>query len=209
MRHSPTVTDEVFSALARLNNRSLRAAMLSGRRPRLSFWNDDELDKVRPMSTAQASQHPRVSMFSLAGRALASLPIPLREELCRQAASGASRAALEALFEKRFGEQPDVERIRFLFFAAPMVRRLVIGAADPKGVVGGTEITFADVKSWLEWLDSMDPLCARMIDLRYFGGLTVIEPAKLLDLPPAAILRELRFARSWLTIKGVEEPATS
>ncbi|HEY0941584.1 MAG TPA: ECF-type sigma factor [Steroidobacter sp.] len=161
------------------------------------------------MSTVQASQHPRVSMSSLAGRALASLPIPSREDLCRQATAGASRAALEALFEKRFGEQPDVERTRFLFFAAPMLRRLVIRAADPKEVVAGTEISFADVKSWLDWLDSMDPLCARMIDLRYFGGLTVKETAKLLDLPPAAILRELRFARSWLRLKIIEEPATS
>jgi hypothetical protein len=158
------------------------------------------------MRTAQASQSPRVSMSKLAGRTLASLPIPLREELCRQAAAGAARAALEALFEKRFGDQPEDERIRFLFFAAPMVRRLMIAAADPKGVVAGTEITFADVKSWLDWLDSMDPLCARMIDLRYFGGLTVKETAKLLDLPPAAIVRELRFARSWLRLK-IEEPA--
>lgn len=154
------------------------------------------------MSTAQASQHhPRVSMSSLAGRALASLPIPSREELCRQAATGASRAALEALFEKRFGEQPDVERMRFLFFAAPMVRRLVIRAADPKGMVAGTEITFAAVKSWLEWLDSMDPLCARMIDLRYFAGVSVKETARLLDVRPDAVVRELRFARAWLSIK--------
>lgn len=162
------------------------------------------------MSSAQASQHtPRVPMSSLAGRALASLSIPLREELCRQASAGASRAALETLFEKRFGEQPEVERLRFLFFAAPLVRRLVIGTANLNGRVAGTDITFADVKSWLEWLDSMDPLCARMIDLRYFAGLTVKETAKLLDLPPAAIVRELRFARAWLTIKVVEEPVVS
>lgn len=159
------------------------------------------------MSSAQASQHPRVCMSRLAGRTLASLSVPLREELCRQATAGAARAALEALFDNRFGQQPEGERIRFLFFAAPMLRRLVIGRADPEEVVAGTEITFADVKSWLEWLDSMDPLCARMIDLRYCGGLTIREIAKLLELPPAAVVRELRFARSWLRLEMVEEPA--
>lgn len=153
------------------------------------------------MSTARASQHSPVSMSTLAGRALASLSIPMREELCRQATAGGSRGALETLFENRFGQQPSFERLRFLFFVAPLVRRLVIGTANLNGRVGGTDITFADVKSWLEWLDSMDPLCARMIDLRYFGGLSVKETATLLDLPPAAIVRELRFARAWLRLK--------
>jgi DNA-directed RNA polymerase specialized sigma24 family protein len=155
------------------------------------------------MSTARASDHSPVSMSNLAGRALASLSIPMLDELCRDAISGTMRlrGRLEALFEDRFGQQPDFERLRFLFFAAPLVRRMVIASANLNGRVAGTDITFADVKSWLEWLDSMDPLCARMIDLRYFGGLTVKESATLLDLPPAAIVRELRFARAWLRLK--------
>lgn len=143
-------------------------------------------------------------MSSLAGRALASLTMPMREELCRRARAGGSRDALVTLFEHRFGEDRSyVEQQRFLFFAAPLVRCLVLGSADLNGRVGGTEISFADVKSWLEWLDSTDPLCARMIDLRYFAGLSIKETAKLLDLPPAAVVRELRFARAWLRIKVV------
>jgi DNA-directed RNA polymerase specialized sigma24 family protein len=47
----------------------------------------------------------------------------------------------------------------------------------------------------------MDPLCARMIDLRYFSGLSIKEIALLLHLPAPAVLRELRFARSWLRIR--------
>lgn len=155
------------------------------------------------MSTARASDHSSVSMSGLAGRTLAALSSPVLDELCREAITGTLRlrGRLETLFENRCGEQPDVERLRFLFFAAPLVRRMVIATADRNGRVGGTDITFADVKSWLDWLDCMDPLCARMIDLRYFGGLTIKESAALLDLPPAAIVRELRFARAWLRLK--------
>ncbi|MDY6947257.1 MAG: ECF-type sigma factor [Pseudomonadota bacterium] len=157
------------------------------------------------MSTAPASHPaiPRAAMASLAGRMLSSLSFAMREDLCRHAVASAPRlrAALQALFLSRFGEQPGVERLRFLFCVAPLVRRLVIGTANLNGRIGATEITFADVKSWLEWLDSMDPLCSRMIDLRYFAGLSVKETASLLDLPPAAIVRELRFARAWLRIK--------
>lgn len=125
------------------------------------------------------------------------------DELCRNATTGTSRlrGTLERLFERRYGAQSALERLRFLFFAAPLVRRMVIDTANLNGRVGPTDITFGEVKSWLEWLDSMDPMCARMIDLRYFGGLGVKESALLLDLPPAAIVRELRFARAWLGIK--------
>lgn len=157
------------------------------------------------MSTARASHPtPSVSMSSLAGGVFANLSHAMREELCRQAATGAAllRSALETLFENRFGsQQPHFEQIRFLFFAAPLVRRLVIASANLNGRVAGTNVTFAEVKSWLEWLDSMDPMCARMIDLRYFAGLSIKETAGLLKLPPAAVVRELRFARAWLRIK--------
>lgn len=165
------------------------------------------------MSTARASQPMPVSMSSVAGRVLASLSLSNREELCRHAGvcSQQLRTALETLFVNRFGiHQSSFERLRFLFFVAPLVRRLVIASADPTSRVRGTDVTFADLRSWLEWLDSMDPLCAQMIDLRYFAGVSVKETAGLLDLPCEAVLRELRFARAWLNIKIVEEqPGTA
>jgi len=99
------------------------------------------------------------------------------------------------------GQVPRLEQIRILFFAAPLVRRIVLETSDSNRCVGATEITFGEVKSWLWWLDVMDPLCARMIDLRYFANLSIKEIALLLHLPPAAVLRELRFARSWLRIR--------
>jgi len=143
-------------------------------------------------------------MSSLAGRVLASLSTATRHELCEHAADCSSRlrATLEALFVNRFGgHHPGVERLRFLFFVAPLVRRLVIGSARPDTRVRGTDVTFGDVKAWLAWLDAMDPLCARMIDLRYFAGVSVKETARLLDVRPDAVVRELRFARAWLSIK--------
>lgn len=156
------------------------------------------------MSTADAIHPPPVSMPGLAARVLASLSTSTREELCEHAADCSSRlrVTLETLFTSRFGGHHEgFERLRFLFFVAPMVRRLVIGSANLNSKVRGTEVTFADVKAWLAWLDAMDPLCARMIDLRYFAGVSVKETARLLDLRPDAVVRELRFARAWLNIK--------
>jgi hypothetical protein len=128
----------------------------------------------------------------------------VRDELHRRANAGLLPGRVpfgEMLTDVFGGNVPRLEQVRILFFAAPLVRRIVLEAADSKRCVGATDITFGEVKSWLWWLDVMDPLCARMIDLRYFANLSIKEIALLLHLPPAAVLRELRFARSWLRIR--------
>jgi hypothetical protein len=128
----------------------------------------------------------------------------VRDELHRRANAGLlpGRGSFGEMFADVFGGNvPRLEQIRILFFAAPLVRRIVLEAADSSRCVGTTDITFGEVKSWLWWLDVMDPLCARMIDLRYFANLSIKEIGLLLHLPPGAVLRELRFARSWLRIR--------
>ena len=47
-------------------------------------------------------------------------------------------------------------------------------------------------------LAETDPVKAKIIELRYFGGFTVEEVAKILDTSPSTVEREWRFARSWL-----------
>jgi hypothetical protein len=156
-------------------------------------------------TTARASHPPgNVSPPSLDAAILANLTASLRADLCRHAASGglAARATLEELFSRLFGPgRPRSEQIRFVFFAAPIVRRIMVASVDVDARVGATDITWAEVKSWLWWLDTTDPLCARMIDLHYFAGLSIKETAAVLRLPAAAVIRELRFAGSWLRIR--------
>lgn len=154
------------------------------------------------MST-MAQAHLQTPINSTPPELLANLT-SMRDELYRRVEAGQlpGRRPLAELISGLFsGEVSRLEQIRILFFAAPLVRRVVLEAAEPKACVGSTDITFGEVKSWLWWLDVMDPLCARMIDLRYFSGLSIKEIGLLLHLPPAAVLRELRFARSWLRIR--------
>jgi RNA polymerase sigma-70 factor, ECF subfamily len=51
----------------------------------------------------------------------------------------------------------------------------------------------------LERLGAVDPRKARVIELRYFGGLTLEEVAELLDISVATAHREQRLAQAWLT----------
>jgi RNA polymerase sigma factor (TIGR02999 family) len=51
----------------------------------------------------------------------------------------------------------------------------------------------------LEALARMDPRRARVIELRYFGGLSVEETADVLNVSPQTVMRDWKLARAWLT----------
>ncbi len=47
-------------------------------------------------------------------------------------------------------------------------------------------------------LASLDPLKLQLVELRFFGGLTMKEAAELLDTPLRTLEREWEFAKAWL-----------
>jgi RNA polymerase sigma-70 factor (ECF subfamily) len=50
----------------------------------------------------------------------------------------------------------------------------------------------------LERLERIDPRQGRLIELRFFAGLSVEEAAEVMDVSPATIKREWRSAKAWL-----------
>ena len=58
-------------------------------------------------------------------------------------------------------------------------------------------------------LEKLDADQARLVELRFFGGLTVEETAVVLGCSPATVKRSWSSARAWLygELAGVEEPA--
>ena len=50
----------------------------------------------------------------------------------------------------------------------------------------------------LEGLAAIDPRQARIVELRYFGGLTIEETARTLESSPSTVKREWHMARLWL-----------
>ena len=50
----------------------------------------------------------------------------------------------------------------------------------------------------LNALAEIDRQQSRIIELRYFGGLTIEETAEVMNLSPATIKREWAMARAWL-----------
>ena len=50
----------------------------------------------------------------------------------------------------------------------------------------------------LNALTGNDPRKARVVELRFFGGLSVEETAEVLAVSPETVMRDWKFARSWL-----------
>lgn len=50
----------------------------------------------------------------------------------------------------------------------------------------------------LEKLSEVDPEKAKMVELRYFGGLTIEETADFLSISPATLKRDWNFTKAWL-----------
>jgi RNA polymerase sigma factor (TIGR02999 family) len=62
----------------------------------------------------------------------------------------------------------------------------------------------ADADRWedldraLDRLAQMDPRQAQVVELRYFGGMTVEEAAQVLGVSPKTVKRDWTVARAWL-----------
>ena len=50
----------------------------------------------------------------------------------------------------------------------------------------------------LQRLEKMDPQQSRIVELRFFGGLSIEETAEVLEVSPATVKRDWAAARAWL-----------
>jgi len=107
-------------------------------------------------------------------------------------------------------------RAHFLAMAATMMRRILINHAQAHKAAkreGSVEMVALDeafgakldpridilhLNTTLERLSDMDAQQGRVVELRYFGGLSVEETAEVLGVSPATVKREWSTAKLWL-----------
>jgi RNA polymerase sigma factor (TIGR02999 family) len=127
-------------------------------------------------------------------------------------------ALINEAFVKLIGQDRAQWQNREQFFgvAANMMRRLLLDYARKHQTIkrgsGGTKFPLDDaleisdekaaeliaLDDALLSLEKIDPAKSRIVELRYFGGLTVEETAHVLDVSIATIVRQWRAARLWL-----------
>ena len=106
-------------------------------------------------------------------------------------------------------------RAHFLAMAARLMRRILVDSArarrnQKRG--GGVRITLDEgflvtgdktpdlvaLDEALQVLEKMDARRSQVIELRFFGGLTVEETAVVLKVAPDTVMRDSRLAKAWL-----------
>jgi RNA polymerase sigma-70 factor (ECF subfamily) len=106
-------------------------------------------------------------------------------------------------------------RVHFLAVSARLMRRILVDFARAKNYQkrGGGEhaITLDEalvvvepgrdlvaLDEALDALAKMDERKARVVEMRFFGGLSVEETAAALDVSPDTVMRDWRIAKAWL-----------
>ncbi len=108
------------------------------------------------------------------------------------------------------------DRNHFIGIAARSMRQILVDRARARGAqkrwAGLDRVSLSDalvhavdadamlpaLDEALQRLEVVDPEQARIIELRYFVGLTVEDAAAALDMSPATLKRRFAMARAWL-----------
>lgn len=107
-------------------------------------------------------------------------------------------------------------RAHFFGVAAQLMRRILVDHArnqgaqkrggnaqvlsieDNIGIASIPEVAFDELDEALNRLQALDADQAKLVELRFFGGLTVEEAAEVMGISTATVEREWRMARAWL-----------
>ena len=107
-------------------------------------------------------------------------------------------------------------RAQFVGMAAVMMRRILVNhardhAADKRGgdaervslslavdLGNAPSVDLIALHDALNELEALDARKSRIVELKFFGGLTIAEMADVMALSPATIEREWSFSRAWL-----------
>lgn len=108
------------------------------------------------------------------------------------------------------------DRAHFVRVAARLMREILVDHARRRNAAkrdGGERITLAGIElagdageavdivaidEALARLEALDATKGRIVELRYFGGLTIEETAEAMALSPATVKRHWQAARAWL-----------
>lgn len=107
-------------------------------------------------------------------------------------------------------------RAHFFAIAANLMRRILVDHARRRdadkrggsqirvrpdeafGVVNAIDVDLLAIDEALSRLETIDPQQARVVELRFFSGLTVEETAAALGVSPKTVKRDWSVARAWL-----------
>jgi len=169
----------------------------------LLAWSEDKEAAATPLMDAVYDELRRLARVYLAReRTDHSLP----------ATALVHEAYLKLVDQRRVRWQ---NRAHFYAVAAQVMRRLLVDHARARGAekrgvqltipldgldvaAGGKSADLIALDTALDKLAAFDPRQARLVELRYFGGLTIDEAAAVMDVAAITVKRDWAIARTWL-----------
>jgi RNA polymerase sigma factor (TIGR02999 family) len=166
-----------------------------------SDGKDDALAKLLPLVQVELRRVARRHMFGE------------RPGHTLQATALVNEAYLRLVDCKRVHWQ---NRAHFFAISAQLMRRILVDSARARGYRkrggGIPKVTLDEglirpqekgkdlvaLDDALKALSEFDPRKGRVIELRFFGGLSVEETAEVLKVSPETVLRDWRLAKAWL-----------
>jgi len=142
-----------------------------------------------------------------------------RAHLRREAGNGALQTTIlvhEAFLKLVGSRQPPYEnRGHFYGIASRIMRQVLVDSARARGAEkrgAGQEIALAELPDSqpqpnrsvlalddaLQELEKADALKGRLVEMRFFGGMTAEESSAALSIPVHMVRREIRLACAWL-----------
>ena len=77
-------------------------------------------------------------------------------------------------------------------------RRVKVSLTQASGLARHSEEDVLDLHEAIEELEKLDPRAARIVELRFFAGMSEDETAEVIGISLATLKRDWRFARVWL-----------
>ena len=142
-----------------------------------------------------------------------------RQHLARRSGDSLESAALANEAYLKLSQARGIlcnSRVHFLAVCAQMIRRILVdhararhsakrGGDAPKVSLDETlhgmrarGVEVLALNEALAALSEIDTRKARVVELRYFGGLSVEETAEVLKTSPQTVLRDWKMAKAWL-----------
>jgi RNA polymerase sigma-70 factor, ECF subfamily len=172
----------------------------------LERWSDGEEDAESELMRLVAPQMRQLARRSLRGE---------RQNHTLQPTALVNEAYLQLVDTKKVRCE---NRSHFFALAARIMRNILVDYARRRlsakregpcvafdeavhGAVGGSMGTSAEIVALNDALDEfavLDPRKAKVVELRFFGGMSVEETAAVLKISSNTVIRDWSLARAWL-----------
>lgn len=167
-------------------------------------WNEGDLASRDALIPLVYDELRRIARKSFAGQ---------RSDHTLQATALVHEAYLRLVNHKPVNWQG---RAHFFALAAQIMRQILVDHArrfkaakrgggavtllldETAALANGTSLDLIELDTAMKRLSELDPRQCQIVELRFFGGLSIDEAARVVDISPATAKREWATARVWL-----------